>query len=291
MPVVASPWHGHEHQWGPVSARARPQQPPWARHWGGSAVRAAAPAQSLLVPSDVSFPRHSASPRVLAIARPEPYPLLVLPGDAAQAGVELQVLLGCQLIKERVELGAVAQALLDLQELLQDAAGEDGEAMGRRNCFSGAPYCSLPLSHAFILEHHLPGNQQWVALAERQCHLPRTRAAESPRATWADSCCSVLGSPQADPIPSPPPGSPVPPDLCPLTKASPPVVLSSPVSILKVVVLPAPLTPSSPKHSPGRTPTHSRSTARMRPILRDLYTWWGKGWGLSLLGGAWDPQP
>ena len=55
-------------------------------------------------------------------------------------------------------------------------------------------------------------------------------------------------------------------------KASPPVVLSSPVSILKVVVFPAPFTPSSPKHSPGRTPRHSRSTARIRPIFLDLYT-------------------
>lgn len=61
-------------------------------------------------------------------------------------------------------------------------------------------------------------------------------------------------------------------DLFALIKASPPVVHSSPVSILKVDVLPAPFTPSSPKHSPGRTPRHSRSTARIRPILRDLYT-------------------
>lgn len=63
------------------------------------------------------------------------------------------------------------------------------------------------------------------------------------------------------------------PHLCPLTKASPPVVLSSPVSILKVLVFPAPLTPRSPKHSPGRTPRQRRSTARIRPIFRDLYTW------------------
>lgn len=64
---------------------------------------------------------HSTSPQALPNALPKPYPLLVLPGDATQARVELQVLLGCQLIKERVKLGAVAQALLDLQELLQDA--------------------------------------------------------------------------------------------------------------------------------------------------------------------------
>lgn len=68
---------------------------------------------------------HSTSPWMLPTACPEPYPLLILPGDATQAGVQLQVLLGCQLIKERIELGAVAQALLDLQELLQDAVGED----------------------------------------------------------------------------------------------------------------------------------------------------------------------
>lgn len=96
------------------------------------------------MPSEMPSPWHSTSPWALAIARPEPYPLLVLPGDAAQAGVELQVLLGRQLVEERVELGAVAQALLDLQELLQDAAGEDGGAMGRKNCFSGAPRCSPP---------------------------------------------------------------------------------------------------------------------------------------------------
>ena len=42
--------------------------------------------------------------------------------------------------------------------------------------------------------------------------------------------------------------------LLPLTSASPAEGLVSPVSILKVVVLPAPFTPSSPKHSPFRTP-------------------------------------
>lgn len=93
-------------------------------------MRAAAPAQSPLLPSDMPFPRHSASLWVLAITCPQSYPLLVLPGDATQAGVELQVLLGRQLIEECIELGAVAQALLDLQELLQDAAGEDGGAVG-----------------------------------------------------------------------------------------------------------------------------------------------------------------
>lgn len=62
-------------------------------------------------------------------------------------------------------------------------------------------------------------------------------------------------------------------DLFPLIKASPPVVHSSPVSILNVVVFPAPFTPNSPKHSPGRTPRHSLSTARIRPIFLDLYTW------------------
>lgn len=72
---------------------------------------------------------------------------------------------------------------------------------------------------------------------------------------------------------APPAQAPARLHLCPLTKASPPVVLSSPVSILKVLVLPAPFTPRRPKHSPGRTPRHSRSTARMRPIFRDLYTW------------------
>ena len=42
--------------------------------------------------------------------------------------------------------------------------------------------------------------------------------------------------------------------LLPLTRASPAEGRVSPVSILKVVVLPAPFTPSSPKHSPFRTP-------------------------------------
>lgn len=84
--------------------------------------------------------------------------------------------------------------------------------------------------------------------------------------SW-EPCKQTLSHPQKS---RKPPG---PPYLCPLMKASPPVVLSSPVNILNVVVLPAPLTPNSPKHSPGRTPTQSRSTAKMRPILRDLYTW------------------
>lgn len=49
--------------------------------------------------------------------------------------------------------------------------------------------------------------------------------------------------------------------LWPSTKASPDVMLSSPVSILKVVVLPAPLKPRRPKHSPLLTAKEILSTA------------------------------
>ncbi len=49
--------------------------------------------------------------------------------------------------------------------------------------------------------------------------------------------------------------------LKPLTNASPAVTAVSPVSILKVVVFPAPLTPSRPKHSARPTPKVSRLTA------------------------------
>ena len=43
--------------------------------------------------------------------------------------------------------------------------------------------------------------------------------------------------------------------LNPSRYASPEVIISSPVSILKVLVLPAPFTPSKPKHSPCGMPT------------------------------------
>lgn len=60
----------------------------------------------------------------------------------------------------------------------------------------------------------------------------------------------------------------------PLMWASPRVTSTSPVSILKVVVLPAPLTPSNPKHWPGGTPTHKWSTAIILPFLPGAqYTW------------------
>lgn len=59
--------------------------------------------------------------------------------------------------------------------------------------------------------------------------------------------------------------------LYPSMKASPEVTLSSPVSILKVVVFPAPLKPRRPKHSPFPTARDSRSTARRVSPL--LYTW------------------
>lgn len=98
----------------------------WAHCQGGTATRAAALAQAAAAAQgDAITVWHSTSPCMLPTACPDPYPLLILPGDATQASVELQVLLGCQLIKECVKLGAVAQALLDLQELLQDAVGED----------------------------------------------------------------------------------------------------------------------------------------------------------------------
>lgn len=59
-----------------------------------------------------------------------------------------------------------------------------------------------------------------------------------------------------------------------LTYAHPLDIVSSPVSILNVVVLPAPLTPSSPKHWPLGTPTQSLSTAVRVPFPpRALYTW------------------
>lgn len=53
----------------------------------------------------------------------EAYPLLILPGNATQPGVQLQVLLSCELVEEGIKLGAVAQALLHLEQLLQDAVG------------------------------------------------------------------------------------------------------------------------------------------------------------------------
>lgn len=136
-----------------------------------------------------------------------PYPGLVLPRDAAEPRVQLQVLPGRELVKQGIKLRAVPQALLDLEQLLEHTGDTVSSAPGEVTPSAGVP--------------------------------PR----------------------------------PARPHLCPLTKASPPVVLSSPVSILKVLVLPAPLTPRRPKHSPGRTPRHSRSTARMLPIFRDLYTW------------------
>lgn len=139
----------------------------------------------------------------------DPHPRLVLPGNAPEPCVQLQVLAGRELVEQGVELRAVAQALLHLEELLEHAG---------------------------------------------------------------DTAPSAPGPPPPPPPACPPRRPPTCPHLCPLTKASPPVVLSSPVSILKVLVFPAPLTPRRPKHSPGRTPRHRRSTARMRPIFRDLYT-------------------
>lgn len=59
--------------------------------------------------------------------------------------------------------------------------------------------------------------------------------------------------------------------LYPSIKASPEVTLSSPVSILNVVVLPAPLKPRRPKHSPFDTARDSRSTARR--VCPLVYTW------------------
>ena len=49
--------------------------------------------------------------------------------------------------------------------------------------------------------------------------------------------------------------------LWPWRKALPAVTLTSPVSILNVVVFPAPFWPSRPKHSCSGTPTHTWSTA------------------------------
>lgn len=50
---------------------------------------------------------------------------------------------------------------------------------------------------------------------------------------------------------------------CPCTSASPLEMRASPVTMRNVLVLPAPFTPSSPKHSPLRTAAskHSRYTA------------------------------
>lgn len=62
------------------------------------------------------------------LLRPLPHPLLILPRDATQPRVELQVLLGRQLVKEGVELRTVAQTLLDLQKLLQDAVETESRA-------------------------------------------------------------------------------------------------------------------------------------------------------------------
>ena len=60
--------------------------------------------------------------------------------------------------------------------------------------------------------------------------------------------------------------------LHPSIKASPLVTSSSPVSILNVVVFPAPLIPSNPKHSPAGIPSDVRSTATNARLFRPGYT-------------------
>lgn len=52
----------------------------------------------------------------------------------------------------------------------------------------------------------------------------------------------------------------------PPSVAVPPVLVMSPVSILKVVVLPAPLTPSKPKHSPAGMTRLMPLTASFLPL-------------------------
>lgn len=49
-------------------------------------------------------------------------PVLVPPGNSSQAGVEQEVLSGRQVIKQSIKLRTVADALLDTQQVLQDAA-------------------------------------------------------------------------------------------------------------------------------------------------------------------------
>ena len=61
--------------------------------------------------------------------------------------------------------------------------------------------------------------------------------------------------------------------LCLARCASPDETSVSPVSILKVVVFPAPLTPRRPKHSPFLMPTHNCFTAAVCFRRKnDLYT-------------------
>lgn len=59
--------------------------------------------------------------------------------------------------------------------------------------------------------------------------------------------------------------------LYPRTTASPPEAMTSPVNILKVVVLPAPFCPSRPKHSCSGTPTHEWSTATCDPYCLNRF--------------------
>lgn len=194
------------------------------------------------------------TPGYLPATSCHPHLCLILPGDATQSSVQLQVFTSRELIKQGVELRAVAKALLYLEQVLEHT-GDRGWSIPRTIC---SPHtCPLvPWGHG----HHTP----------RSTHTPlHLRSPLSPAATHLQAVTdrhthhhASLGVCRAQE-----------PHLCPLTKASPPVVLSSPVSILKVLVFPAPLTPRSPKHSPGRTPRQRRSTARIRPIFRDLYTW------------------
>lgn len=50
----------------------------------------------------------------------ESHPVLVLPGNATEASVELQVFSGCEVVKKGIELWAVADTLLHMQQVLQD---------------------------------------------------------------------------------------------------------------------------------------------------------------------------
>ena len=85
----------------------------------------------------------------------DPHPGLILPGDAAEPRVQLQVLPGRELIEQGVELWAVAQALLHLEQLLEHA----GDTAPSAPVTAVAPPTQTPALHThnpppFLLFSH-----------------------------------------------------------------------------------------------------------------------------------------
>lgn len=171
----SSPWHGHERQRGPVSTTcpvpASHVGAPLGRHCCGGSGTSSVPtgAQGYAVPEAHCQP--SGAGNRLPGALPAPRPSRGCHADGCRApGAP-----GPSARQRAHQTGGSSLSSAGPAGAPSGCCGRGWRGRGEKELLFRSTPLLTPLSHAFILEHLLPDNPPWAALAKSRCHLPPPR--------------------------------------------------------------------------------------------------------------------